>query len=151
MKSEDVLFDKKIDGIRYIIYKFKIASEEFTTIKSSIPIQAPVVDKIKYSEKTKTFQMTDYMNVGRRKVKIMFYLDLNMRIVGSIYNDLDGSYDTIDPIEYMNTNITEGESYGIVSAYNQYRTKLQERLTRLLEGKNSPGNKKILDLTNNKN
>lgn len=148
----NIIFDKKINGVRYIAYKIKLENDERVAIGSAIPVQAPIVNSIEYSEETQTFQMTDFINVGERKVKIMFNLDLNMKIVGFIYNDLDGTYDMIDYSEFFSEEVSP--QYSTVEVYNNYCSCLQARLNEYLikqEHKYFEDNQKMLGLRNKNN
>lgn len=151
MDKRNIVFDRKINKLRYIIYKFELGNgESYATIKSAIPNEAPVVEQIEYSEETQTFQMTDYVKVGDRKVKVIFNLNLNLRIVGFIYNDLDGSYDTIESSDYFSTK--EG-TLDTATVYANYRIKLCEKLAKKLEEQEkqyNENNQKMLNLANKK-
>ena len=144
-----VCFDERIYGIRYIIKKYiSLEKGQRSQIESSIPKDAPMVYSIEYSEETKTFQMTDFIEVCGRKVKVMFNLDLNLNIVGYIYNDLDDSYDTINPADYFTEDVVIDADY----IYEEYKKRLKARLSEVLENqerKYKEDNYKMLMLKNN--
>lgn len=147
MNSTETKFDKKINGIRYIVYSFKVGNETFTTMRSSIPINGLTVDSIEYSETTQTFQMVDFVNIWGRTIKIMFSVGLNMKIKGIIYNDFEDTYEAItyepDP-DLAISDITE-------KAYQQYLKRLQDRLTKKFASKEAEFhelNNEIIELSN---
>ena len=130
MGQLNISFDRTINGMRYIIKEYsKGVMEQCSKIESSIPNDTPMVYSIEYSEETGTFQMTDYIEVRERRIKVMFNLDLNLNIVGFIYNDLDGSYDMINPIEYFR----EDNNLDTETVYLEYIKRLIERLSEELE------------------
>lgn len=130
MGQLNINFDRTINGMRYIIKEYsKGVEEKCSKIESSIPNNTPMVYSIEYSEETRTFQMTDYIEVRERRIKVMFNLDLNLNIVGFIYNDLDGSYDMINPIEYFR----EDNNLDTETVYLEYIKRLIERLSKVLE------------------
>ena len=142
--------DQTINGMRYIIKKYRSGEEgQCSQIESSIPNDTPMVYSIEYSEETETFQMTDYVNVRGRRIKVMFNLDLNLNFVGFIYNDLDGSYDTIHQSDYFVEDIVMDTEF----VYHEYLKELIARLSEYLdnqEKKYNENNNKLLSLQTKK-
>lgn len=150
MAYNNVKFDKTIDGMRYIIKEYHSEEDgQHSKIESSIPNDTPIVYSIDYSEETNTFQMIDYIEIQGRRIKVMFNLDLSLRFVGYIYNDLDGGYDVINPLDYFR----EDKLCDTVTAYEAYRVRLSARLAEVLfsqEAKFSEENNKMLALNTKK-
>lgn len=146
MTNRNVKFDKRINDNRYIIKEYLSGEEDqHATIESTIPNDTPMVYSIDYSEETNTFQMTDYIIVSGRRIKVMFNLSLDLKIVGFIYNDLDGGYDSIQPLDYFR----EDQICNTENVYEAYKERLTRRLCEVLdrqEAKFSENNSKMLGL-----
>lgn len=151
MEKNNIVFDETINGFRYIIRKYNLGNtQQYMKLESAIPNDTPLVYLIEYSEETNTFQMTDYIEIQGRRIKVMFNLDLDLRIVGFVYNDLDGAYDMVNPTEYFREDVV----FDTEEVYEEYKKRLIARLTELLtkqEIKYHEDNNKMLSLKTKNN
>lgn len=96
MAIKGVSFDKIINGFRYMVVMYEAEDgKRWTTVNADVLNRAPSVYSVRFNEETQTFEMTDFLDIFGRRVKIMFNLDLKLNIVGFVYNDLSEGYDMI--------------------------------------------------------
>ncbi len=150
MAKSNSIQEIEIEGVTYTIKNFYFGpSVKYSKISSSISKKSLVFNSIEYSEETKTFQVTDYIEVRHRRVKIMVNLNLYLNLVGLAYNDFDGVYDTINNEE----NCIEDPDSDTETIYEEFIKKLKKRLSKKVgkESKFGEDNSKILSYINKNN
>lgn len=150
MAIKGVSFDKIINGFRYMVVMYEAEDvKRWTTVNADILNRAPSVYSVRFNEETQTFEMTDFLDIFGRRVKIMFNLDLKLNIVGFVYNDLSEGYDMINPLDYFREDCICDTAY----VYKCYKDGLKNRLAEILlkqESKYSEENSKMLALNTKK-
>ena len=144
MAKSNSIHEIKIEGIKYTIKNFNFGpGKNYSEISSSISKKNLIFYSIEYSEETKTFQVTDYIKVRQRRVKIMLNLNLYLNFVGLVYNDLDGFYDTI----VYEENCIEDPDCDTETIYEEYIKRLKKRLSQNIDNRETKfreDNRKVL-------